>query len=100
MTGRKVLVPLDRSDYSLKIVPEIQKFIPAADTQITLFYVADPVTSIGTVTPVYDADFLIPEPTPTPSLERMPHPIYANQVEESLQNTVKDDLSEKGELIF
>ena len=83
MTTRKVLIPIDRTDYSLKILPYVKKFISPTDTRLILLYVADPLASIGATSSIYDSDYLQPDPLPVRSVERMPHPIYASQREDA-----------------
>ena len=40
-TLKKVLVPLDGSNYSLKILPQIERFISPQDTELTLLRIFD-----------------------------------------------------------
>ena len=92
MPKRTVLIPLDRSDYSLKIVSQVEKFIPATGTKLVLFHVAAPATGIGVSASIFESDYMMPEPLPIRASERMPHPVYATQVEEALETDIKAEL--------
>lgn len=83
MTTRKVLIPIDRTDYSLRILPFVGEFISPKDTRLILLYVADPLVGLGATSSIYDADYLQLDPLPVRSVERMPHPIYAGQREDA-----------------
>ena len=41
MTSRRILIPLDQSEFSLKIVAALQKFVSPEDTEIILFHALD-----------------------------------------------------------
>lgn len=91
MGNRNVLVALDRSEYGKKILPEIEKLIQPQDTSIILFHVADIQRSIGVDMPSYEYEspgHVITMHSPT----RMPHPIYATQEEDAIQDQVKIEL--------
>lgn len=85
--AKKILVPLTSSDFSHKILPEIEKFIPAEDCQLILYYVTNPPKGIGFATPDYRSDYALDsdgEP-----LGPKTFPIYSSQEEDSLQAEVE-----------
>jgi nucleotide-binding universal stress UspA family protein len=92
MATRTILIPVDRSEYSLKIIEQIEKFISPKETKLILFNVIDPVTGIGTTAPNYEVDYSLAEPLPMQPPRRMSNPIYATQVEDGLISDVKDEL--------
>jgi nucleotide-binding universal stress UspA family protein len=93
MKKHTVLVPLDGSEFSQQVLSSIQDFLNPAADQIILFHVAA------------EAYGLIPDP-PLPAVNewREPaykthrdarlakHPIYANQIRDSLAATVEGEL--------
>jgi nucleotide-binding universal stress UspA family protein len=88
----KVLIPLDRSDYSLQIVAAVKKFVSASDTEIVLFRVADPPIGVGVPTAMPAVRSIYPDYAVDDVTEAIPHPIYASQVEESISSAVEDEL--------
>lgn len=94
MSKLKVLVPLDRTDYSLNILPQIEKVIPPSDTTLILFHVAKPQTGIGTGIPVYEADN--PMHNQPKIVGQLPHPIYADQLEYDIRSRVEQSLQLQG----
>jgi nucleotide-binding universal stress UspA family protein len=102
MTMQKVLIPLDRSYFSRQILPQIRRFINPEFNKLILLHVA----------PSDAAHEFIPTPT-KPAAEYWPvqthsshqdagfakHPIYDNQVEDSLMVTVESELQEEIHLL-
>lgn len=102
MTMQKVLIPLDRSYFSRQILPQVRRFLNSSFNTLVLLYVA----------PANAAREFIPAPTKTAS-EYWPmqthsshqdagfarHPIYDNQVQDSLRVTVESELQEEIHLL-
>ena len=102
MTMQKVLIPLDRSYFSRQILPQIRRFLNPAFNKLLLLYAA----------PSNAAREFIPAPT-KPAAEYWPmqthsshqdagfarHPIYDNQVQDSLRVTVETELQEEIHLL-
>jgi nucleotide-binding universal stress UspA family protein len=92
MIKRNVLVPLDRSDYSLKILPPLEKFIPPSDTKLILFHVAERPGGIGIGKPVYEVDYVTQDRVTSRVVGQIPFPVYANQLENDIRSQIKDSL--------
>ena len=93
----KILVPLNRSDYSREILPHIEKLIPAkcreprpSESQLVLFYITRPPRGMSFAVPYPGSDYVLEpggEPVHPPA-----HPIYAHQQEDSIQSEVEVQL--------
>lgn len=82
MTQINILVPLTKSEYSQRILPQIEKLITARDCKLFLFYVTKPPKGFGFATPDFRSDYVLKaggEP-----LGPKIHPVYASQQEDSL----------------
>ena len=90
MTINKVLIPLNQSELSLKIVPCVEKLFAPGDVELLLFYVTKPPGNAGFGKPDLSAGY-----TPLPgsgSVKPTLHPIYATQQEDSIGAHVKAEL--------
>ena len=91
MAINKVLIPLNQSELSLKIVPCVEKFFAPGEVELLLFYVTKPPGSAGFGGPDLGAGY-----TPRPGDESVKptlHPIYATQQEDSISGHVKAELA-------
>jgi len=91
MTITKVLIPLNQSELSLKIVPCVEKIFAPGNAELLLFYVTKPPRSAGFGEPDLGAGY-----TPRPGDESVKptlHPIYATQQEDSISAHVKAELA-------
>jgi nucleotide-binding universal stress UspA family protein len=91
MAINKVLIPLNQSELSLKIVPVVEKFFAPGDAELVLFYVTKPPGSAGFGKPDLGAHY-----TPLPGDESVRptlHPIYKSQQEDSVSAHVKSELA-------
>lgn len=90
MTKNNVLIPLNESEYSQKILPHIEKFISARENALILFYVTKPPRGSGFGAPDPGSGYeLMPGGEP---VGPKPHPIYADQQEASLKADVEANL--------
>jgi len=91
MSKNKVLIPLNQSELSQQVLPHVEKFIPAGDNDLILFYVTNPPSNVGLGEPDLSAGYLpLPgEENITPAL----HPIYATQQEDSIRAHVEAELT-------
>jgi len=91
MSKNKVLIPLNQSELSQQVLPHVEKFIPAGDNDLILFYVTNPPGNVGLGEPDLSAGYLpLPgEENITPAL----HPIYATQQEDSIRAHVEAELT-------
>jgi len=90
MTVNKILIPLNQSELSLKIVPSVEKLFAPGDVELVLFYVTKPPGSAGFGGPDLGAGY-----TPRPGDESVKptlHPIYESQQEDSISAHVKAEL--------
>ena len=85
--SKNILIPLTKSEFSHKILDEVEKFIPAEDSKLILYYVTKPPKGMGFAAPDYRSDYALDsdgEP-----LGPKTYPIYSSQEEDSLQAEVK-----------
>ena len=93
MTKRLVLVPLDGSEFSRQILPEIIKFISPADNELVLLQVAQsPTGQVGRPSRRVSAEVSVPMFESARDIEYSVHPIYASQEWESLSAAIEDGL--------
>ena len=95
MATRRILIPQDRTEYSKKILPLIEKLIPPLGTELILFHVADPPVGVGVSKPDYALDFMLASRIVTRESKSPAQPIYASQIEEALQNRIIDELRDE-----
>jgi nucleotide-binding universal stress UspA family protein len=91
MPNNKVLIPLNQSELSLKIVPSVEKFFPPADNELILYYVTNPPRHAGFGAPDLGAGY-VPRPGDE-SVKPTLHPIYATQQEDSIKAHVEAELT-------
>jgi len=91
MANNKVLIPLNQSEFSKKIRPCLEKFIPADSNDIILYFVTKPPSSIGINEPDLGAHYR-PNPGEEPVKPTL-HPIYASQQQDSIRAQVETDLT-------
>ena len=91
MVMNKILVPLNQSESSLKIMPCVEKFFGPDDNELILFYVTNPPGNVGFGEPDLSAGYL-PLPGEEPVLPTL-HPIYASQQEDSIRAHVQAELA-------
>ncbi len=90
MPKNKVLIPLNKSELSQKILPYIEKFISAQENDLILFYITKPPRGLGFAAPDPGSGYtLTPGGDP---LGPKPHPISAVQQEDSMQAHIKAEL--------
>ncbi len=90
MANNKILVPLNQSEFSQKITPCLEKFIPASENDIILYFVTKPPSGVGFGEPDLAAGY-----TPRPGDESVTptlHPIYASQQQDSIRAQVETEL--------
>jgi nucleotide-binding universal stress UspA family protein len=95
MKRRTILVPLDGSDFSRQIIPAITDLLdPQANTLILLRVAELPVGISSPPWPV-SGGWVLPTHLGERDLERVRHPIYADQEEESARAAMTHELSEE-----
>ena len=90
MPKQKVLIPLNQSELSQKILPYVESFISASENELILYFVTKPPTGVGFGEPDLGAGYAkLPGDKPVrPTL----HPIYATQQEDNIKAQVETDL--------
>lgn len=89
----KVLIPLDGSEFSRQILPQMDRFLEPEDCELILFRAAQPpkVTSMPELPPIPPAMGVGPGYGPgSPDLEK--YRVYATQAEESLRVHLENEL--------
>lgn len=101
MTKKNILIPLTKSESSHQILQQIEKFIPAKDSKLILFFVTKPPRGMGFASPDPSSDFVL-ESGGKP-LGPKTHPVFTSQEEDSVKSEVEvallpvtKDLKEKG----
>lgn len=91
MANNRVLIPLNQSELSQKIVPSVENFFPAGENDLILFFVTNPPSPAGFGEPDLGAGYVqMPGDEPVkPTL----HPIYATQQEDSIKAHVETELT-------
>lgn len=91
MATNKILILLNQSELSLKIVPCVEKLFAPQESRLILFYVTNPPGNAGFGEPDLAAGYA-PLPGDKPVLPTL-HPIYATQQEDSIRAHVKAELA-------
>jgi len=91
MPNNKVLIPLNQSELSQKIVPYVEKFISAGENDLILFFVTRPPGSAGFGEPDLGAGYA-PRPGDKSVMPTI-HPIYASQQRDSIRAHVETELT-------
>ncbi len=90
MSKNKVLIPLNQSALSQKILPHVEKFISANENDLILFFVTKPPSGSGFGEPDLGAGY-VPMPGDQPVRPTL-HPIYASQQQDSIKAHVEAEL--------
>ncbi|WP_423907688.1 universal stress protein [Candidatus Spongiihabitans sp.] len=90
MSKNKVLIPLNQSTLSQKILPHVEKFISANENELILFFVTKPPGGSGFGEPDLGAGY-VPMPGDKPVKPTL-HPIYASQQQDSIKAHVEAEL--------
>ena len=89
MSKNTVLVLLNQSELSHKILPHVERFVSADDNDLILYFVTKPPSAVGFGEPDLAPGYVLPGDSPvTPTL----HPIYASQQEDSIRAHVESEL--------
>ena len=90
MPNNKVLIPLNQSELSQKILPYVEKFISANENDLILFFVTKPPSGVGFGEPDLGAGY--PPMPGDKSVKPTLHPIYASQQQDSIRAHVEAEL--------
>jgi nucleotide-binding universal stress UspA family protein len=93
MSIHKILIPLDGSEFSRQILPQIHRFLNPANNKLILLRVAPwPHGVTGAPARPAVAEWPVPLYKSHRDAEFTKHPIYASQVQDSLVVMLKDEL--------
>ena len=90
MPNNKVLIPLNQSELSQKILPHVEQFISTDGNDLILFFITNPPSGVGFGEPDLAAGYA-PMPGDEPVLPTL-HPIYATQQQDSIRAHVETEL--------
>jgi nucleotide-binding universal stress UspA family protein len=98
MTKQVVLIPLDGTEFSRQIFPEVVKFIDPDENELVLLRVAHPPKGL-TARPTRPTSAEVPVPMYETALdvEMAYHPVYASQEWDSAFTALKDELQADAE---
>jgi nucleotide-binding universal stress UspA family protein len=93
MIKKRVLIPLDGSEFSERILSELTNFIAPATGDLILLRVGHaPGSTTGRPARVASADVPLPMYESSADVEHALHPVYASQEWDSLLARINDDL--------
>jgi nucleotide-binding universal stress UspA family protein len=93
MNKKRVLVPIDGSEFSERVLPELTGLISPASGDLILLRVGHaPTVPAGRPTRPASADMPIPMYETTSDAEYAQHPVYASQEWDGLLARINDDL--------
>ena len=90
MSKNKILVALNQSELSLKILPSVEQLFSPGDNELILYYVTKPPSAAGFGEPDLSAGYA-PRPGDAAVLPTV-HPIYDSQQRDSIKAHVKSEL--------
>ena len=90
MPNNKVLILLNQSELSQKILPYVEKLITAKENDLILFYLTNPPSGAGFGEPDLGAGY-VPLPGDV-SVKPTLHPIYATQQQDNIEAHVEAEL--------
>lgn len=92
MLKHRVVILLDKSEFSRQILPQVRRFISPEENELYLLYVMPPPRGlINRPTQPADAEWLLPMYASHYDAKLAKHPIYASQVEDSLTTQIEEE---------
>lgn len=92
MSTHKILIPLDGSEFSRQILPQVRRFLGPDDYELILFRVAPPPQGlVNRPTQPAAVEWPVPMYASHRDAELAKHPIYASQVQDSLIATIENE---------
>lgn len=97
MSRNRVLIPLDGSSFSERILPAVRRYLQPAENELILLQVAQPPDGgTGAIADLVADDLLqdriIPQLSPA-QIEAARHPTYTSQIEDSVAASLEATLS-------
>ena len=90
MANNKILIALNQSELSQKVLPSVEQLFPPGDNELILYYVTMPPSAAGFGEPDLSAGYR-PQPGDQSVLPTL-HPIYESQQRDSIKSHVKSEL--------
>ncbi len=90
MASNRILIPLNQSESSRKVLASVEQFFPAADNELVLYFVTRPPSPAGFGEPDLAAGYT-PLPGDKPVKPTL-HPIYESQQRDSIKAHVRAEL--------
>ena len=90
MSNNKILIPLNQSDSSRRVLAAVERFFPPRDNELILYFVTKPPSPAGFGEPDLAAGYA-PLPGDAPVKPTL-HPIYESQQRDSIKAHVKAEL--------
>lgn len=97
MSALKILIPLDSSSFSRRVLSSVDSFLKPKHHKLILMRVAPPPAGVSGIPPrmiPFDGLGLIPDYSSSSNLEQSQHPIYDTQAWESLKAELSHELSQ------
>lgn len=91
MATNKILVALNQSELSQKVLPGVERIFSPEETELILYYVTRPPGAAGFGEPDLSAGYR-PQPGDQPVKPTL-HPIYESQQRDNIKAHVKNELS-------
>ena len=88
--SNRVLVALNQSELSQKVIPSVEKLFPPGDNELILYFVTKPPSAAGFGEPDLSAGYR-PLPGDEPVMPTL-HPIYDSQQRDSIKAHVRSEL--------
>jgi nucleotide-binding universal stress UspA family protein len=97
MSRNRVLIPLDGSSFSERILPAVRRYLQPAENELILLQVAEPPDGgTGAISDLVADDVLqdriVPRLSPA-QMEAARHPTYTSQIEDSMAANLEAKLS-------
>lgn len=90
MSRNKILIALNQSELSQKIIPSVEQLFPAGENELILYFVTKPPRAAGFGEPDLSAGFAA-QPGDQPVKPTL-HPIYDSQQRDSIKAHVRSEL--------
>jgi nucleotide-binding universal stress UspA family protein len=90
MLKNRILIPLNASELSKRILPYIKRFFSAQENELIVFHITKLPRSVGLAKPDPGSGYAL-QPGGEP-VGPKPHPIYAHQQEDSIKANVEAEL--------
>ncbi len=91
MPNNKILIPLNQSELSQRILPYVEQFFSANENDIILYFITKPPSGVGFGAPDLASGY--PRMPGDEQVRPTLHPIYASQQRDSIKAHVETELT-------